>query len=200
MSDLAETLLEQCLSFPPLVKYLAVVLISILPIIELRGALPAAMNVFGLQWWLAYLLSIVGNLIPVPFLLLFFSRVQGWLRRFYIFEKFFEWLFARTRRKGNAKIQLWGEMGLILFVAIPLPVTGAWTGSLVSNLFELNRAKSFLSIFIGVVIAGFIVTVIIIMDSLLWGVLIIAFLIIVLFALGKLEECLLSGTFERDTP
>ena len=138
-------------------KELVVLVISALPVLELRGALPVAINLFHFPWYYALLLAIIGNLAPVPFLLLFFNTFSRLLSKIGIFEKMLHWLFERTRRRGKI-INRYERIGLALFVAIPLPVTGAWTGSLAAVLFGLKFKHAFLSIFIGVFIAGIIVT------------------------------------------
>ena len=138
-------------------KELVVLVISALPVLELRGALPVAINLFHFPWYYALLLAIIGNLAPVPFLLLFFNTFSRLLSKIGIFEKMLHWLFERTRRRGKI-INRYERIGLVLFVAIPLPVTGAWTGSLAAVLFGLKFKHAFLSIFIGIFIAGIIVT------------------------------------------
>ena len=85
---------------------------------------------------------------------IFFRRIEIWLRRYESFERLLDWLFARTRRKAGEKIQKYETIGLILFVGVPLPVTGAWTGSLIAYVFDLDIKRSFYAIFAGVVIAG----------------------------------------------
>lgn len=137
---------------------IAVFLTSMLPIVELRGALPLAINLFHIAWPKAFLLSFLGNLIPVPFILWLLEPVVKILSKIKPFQKFFEWLFARTRRRGSKVIEKYEEIGLLAFVAIPLPLTGAWTGALVAFLFGLEFKKSLLVIALGVFIAGVIVT------------------------------------------
>ena len=136
---------------------LIVILISALPIVELRGAIPLAINLFNLPWQYALLLAIAGNLIPVPFLLLFFNAISQRLSKIGIFRRWFQWLEERTRRRSKI-IQRYKRIGLALFVAVPLPVTGAWTGSLAATIFEVKYKHAFLSIFIGICITGAIVT------------------------------------------
>ena len=136
---------------------IVVLIISALPILELRGAIPVAINLFGFPWYYALLLAVIGNLIPVPIILLFLNSIVRFLSRVSFFDRFFRWLFAHTRRRGTI-IERYERIGLALFVAIPLPVTGAWTGSLAAVLFGLKFGHAMLSIFIGVVIAGAIVT------------------------------------------
>ena len=137
---------------------LAVFITSMLPIIELRGALPMAINLFNIAWPKAFLISYIGNLVPVPLILWLLKPVVKLLSRIKLFDKFFTWLFERTRRKGNKVIEKYEEIGLLAFVAIPLPGTGAWTGALIAFLFGLDFKKSLLVISLGVLIAGVIVT------------------------------------------
>jgi len=143
-------------NFPPSV---AVVLISMLPIAELRVAIPIAIGVYGLTIPSAYFLSVIGNIIPAIFLLWFFGPAAGFLMaRFNRAKVFFEWLFDRTRKKFSGKYARWGELALVIFVAIPLPITGVWTGSLAAFLFGISKKKSLVLISLGAAIAGIIVT------------------------------------------
>ena len=138
-------------------KELVVLIISALPILELRGALPVAINLFHISWYYALPLAIIGNLVPVPLLLLFLNTFSQLLSKIAIFEKILQWLFNRTMRRGKI-INRYQRIGLALFVAIPLPVTGAWTGSLAAVLFGLRFKYAFLSILSGIFIAGIIIT------------------------------------------
>jgi len=138
-------------------KELVVLVISALPILELRGALPVAINLFHFPWYYALLLAIIGNLLPVPFLLLFLNTISRLLSKIDVFDRMLHWLFEHTRRRGKI-INRYERIGLALFVAVPLPVTGAWTGSLAAVLFGLKFKHAFLSISVGVLIAGAIVT------------------------------------------
>jgi uncharacterized membrane protein len=138
-------------------KELVVLIISALPIFELRGAIPVAINLFHFPWYYALLLAIIGNMVPVPIILLFLNAIVRFLSKLGFFDRFFNWLFAYTRKRGGI-IERYQRIGLALFVAIPLPVTGAWTGSLIAVLFGLKFGHSILAIFIGVLIAGIIVT------------------------------------------
>ena len=137
---------------------LAVFLTSMLPVIELRGALPLAINVFNISWPKAFLIAYIGNLIPTPVILWLLGPVVKLLSKIEIFNRFFTWLFERTRKKSSKVIEKYEEIGLMAFVAIPLPGTGAWTGALIAFLFGLDFKKSLLIIAIGVLIAGVIVT------------------------------------------
>ena len=140
--------------------HICVFVCSLIPIVELRGAIPLGCAL-GLQWWESYLLSVFGNMVPVPFILLCIR----WLidvfsqSRVKFLNKFAGWL-KRKAEKNTEKIQKYAFWGAALFVAIPLPVTGAWTGSLVCATIREKFWRAMLSTFIGVLIAGAIMTVI----------------------------------------
>ena len=138
-------------------KELVVLVISALPLIELRGALPVAINLFHLPWYYAFLLVIIGNLIPVPFLLLFLNTFVRFLSKIGLFKRILHWILEFHKKRGGV-ITRYERIGLMLFVAIPLPVTGAWTGSITAVLFGLKFKHAFLSIFAGILIAGIIIT------------------------------------------
>ncbi|MFC2021316.1 COG2426 family protein [Chloroflexota bacterium] len=147
---------EELLSLD-LANILAVLAIAASPISELRGAIPIAIIGFHFPWYSAFLLAIIGNLLPVPFILLFLNAISRPMRKIEILDRMLDWFFARIRRRGKI-IERYGRIGLVLFVAIPLPVTGAWTGSLAAALLGLRFKHALLSIFIGILIAGIIVT------------------------------------------
>jgi uncharacterized membrane protein len=138
-------------------RELVVLIVSALPISELRGAIPLAINVFGFTWYKAYLIAIAGNMLPVPFLILFFNAAYRLFYRVPAIKAFFDWLIEHTRKRSGI-VEKYERIGLMLFVALPLPVTGAWTGSLAATLFDIKRRYALLSIFIGVLAAGAIVT------------------------------------------
>jgi uncharacterized membrane protein len=138
-------------------ELLEVILIAASPIAELRLAIPLAINTFNFPWYYALLIAIIGNLLPVPFILLFLETATRLLSKVAIFKRMLDWLFERTRRRGRV-IERYKRIGLVLFVAIPLPVTGAWTGSLAAVIFGLSFKRAFLSILVGITIAGIIVT------------------------------------------
>lgn len=146
--------------------WLWIIIIATVPIVELRGAIPVAIA-SGFQWHDAYILSVVGNLIPVPFILWLLPVVEVHLRRIPSINRFFDWLFARTRRKADA-VHIYGLVGLAIFVAVPLPFTGAWTGSLAAYLFGLRKFPALISIATGVLLAGIIVIAICITGRYLW--------------------------------
>ena len=139
---------------------LCVFFCSMIPIIELRGAIPMA-ALFGLPWWKAFLISVVGNILPVPFILLFIRAILGWMSRCRVkfFNKVANWLFAKAE-KNRGKVEKYAFWGLTLFVGIPLPGTGAWTGSLVAAVIDMKFWKAMLSAVVGVLIAAVIMTLI----------------------------------------
>lgn len=133
-------------------------LLAMTPLGELRISLPVALTIYRLDWFSAYLISVIGNLVPIILLLLFLEPVSRWLsKNFQIFQKFFSWIFARTRKKYNAKIEKYGKVALLLFVALPLPLTGGWSGSLVAFLYGIPFKTAFPLITLGIMIAGVIV-------------------------------------------
>ena len=139
-------------------QWLWVLLLAVIPVSELRGAIPLALGVYKLNPYAAIPLIVVANFVPVPFILKFLGPVEKFLRRWEFWDKLMDRIFERTRRKTKKSIERWESLALILFVAIPLPVTGAWTGSLAAYLFGLDFKKSLICIFIGILIAGVIVT------------------------------------------
>ena len=149
-------MMEQILSWN-ISQELIVVIISALPVVELRLALPIAIFSFHMPWYKAFLLSIIGNMLPVPILLLFLEKLAKAVSHFKAGEKVVNWVFKYTRQRGKV-IERYERIGLMLFVAIPLPVTGAWTGSVAAFLLGLKFWHAFLSILLGVIIAGAIVT------------------------------------------
>jgi uncharacterized membrane protein len=132
--------------------------VAALPISEVRGAIPLAIGVYGLSAGEAYLLAVVGNLLPVIPLLLYLGPVSGYLMRFSWGDRFFTWLFARTRRKYIQDHQGFGLTALAIFVAVPLPMTGAWTGCALAFLLGLRFWPAFAAIAAGVLIAAAVVT------------------------------------------
>ncbi len=150
---------------------LTITLISLLPIVELRGAIPVGHIIatdpdpstrLGREDWLRaariYFLAVVGNMLPVPFILWLLGPISRLCMKVPLGKRFFDWLFARTRRK-TAGIEKYEFFGLTVFVAIPLPVTGAWTGAMAGWLMGLKPLSAFFSILLGVMIAGVIMTV-----------------------------------------
>ena len=149
---------------------LTIFLTAMTPIGELRAALPVAILAFKMDLISSYILSVIGNIVPVFFLLLFWRFLAKLLMdNFDFFNKFFEWLFERTRKKFQAKYEKWGKLALIIFVAIPLPITGAWTGSLAAWLFGYKYLESVGLIFLGILMSGVIVSLLILGGINLYG-------------------------------
>jgi len=134
-----------------------VLLWAMAPISEVRGAIPIGVSL-DLPLWEVFLISFIGNLIPVFFLLAFLGRISDFLSKKNDFlKKFFDWLFKRTRKKFRPLVEKYGKQALILFVAIPLPITGAWTGSIAAFLFGIPLRAAVPLIAVGISIAGGIV-------------------------------------------
>ena len=144
-----------------LAEEFCVLICSMLPIIELRGAIPMA-AAFGLPWWAGYGLAVLGNMLPVPIILLFIRQFITWSMNSKIkfLNKLANWL-SRKVEKNRTKIEKYAFWGLAIFIAIPLPTTGAWTGSLVAAMIDMKFWKAMLTAFVGVLLAGAIVTVIV---------------------------------------
>ena len=134
--------------------------ISMVPIIELRGAIPVG-TALGLPWYTNLLASVVGNCVPVPFILLFIRAILAWMKRcpVNLFRKIAEWLEQKANKHAS-KVEKYAFWGLLILVAIPLPGTGAWTGALVAALFRVKLRVAVPAIFLGVLGAGIIVTLI----------------------------------------
>ncbi|MFC1530422.1 COG2426 family protein [Gemmatimonadota bacterium] len=132
-------------------------IIGALPVSELRGAIPVGVTLGDLSWQSAWLFAVIGNALPVAPLLFGLEPVSNWLRRWAVWERFFTWLFARTRRRGRL-IEKYGAWGLILFVSIPLPVTGAWTGCAAAFIFGIKPARALPLVLGGILIASVVVT------------------------------------------
>lgn len=151
-----EVLVLDLLSSVP--HWLATVIIGAMPIFELRGAIPIAMGIYGMHPVAAFMFAVLGNMIPVVPLLLYLYPVSTYLRKYTIFDQFFSWLFGRTHRNHSERFEKYGILALTIFVAIPLPVTGAWTGCAAAFVFGIKFHHALPAIFAGVLIAGVIVS------------------------------------------
>ena len=138
--------------------HFGVMICAMIPIIELRGAIPLG-AALGMPWWQNYLFAVLGNMIPVPFILLFVKKVIAWMTssRVKFFNKIGGFL-TRKAEKNREKIEKYSFWGVCLFVAVPLPVTGAWTGSLVAATIDMKLWKALLSCLFGVMLAGAVMT------------------------------------------
>jgi len=132
------------------------VLLAASPVVELRGAIPFAV-VNGLPLFKSYILSILGNMLPVIPLFFLFDFLFKKLIKFKIIGKALSWWFASIKKKSK-EISIWGYLGLIIFVAIPFPTTGAWTGTFVARLLNFSLSKTVLAVFCGVLFSGIIVS------------------------------------------
>ncbi len=143
-----------------MIHYLIVFLISMLPLIELRGAIPYGLG-FGLDPFFTYALAIVGNCLPVPIILFFVKRVLLWMQgcSVKLFRRVADFVIQKAQ-KNRGKVEKYAALGLFFFVAIPLPGTGAWTGALVAAMFDMKKRYAFLSIFLGVLAAGILMSLI----------------------------------------
>ena len=150
-----EALVTFVSDFPP---ELAVVLLSLIPVAELRLAIPLAILSYGIHPVEAFFFACIGNLIPVPFIILFIRKIFDWMKKFKIFHKLVTKLEERGKSKQETvkKYKFWG---LFIFVAIPLPGTGAWTGALIAALMNMRLKDALPSITLGVATAGVIVTI-----------------------------------------
>lgn len=140
----------------PFMKEIIIFIISMCPILELRGGLIAA-SLFNMDPWASYLICIIGNILPIPFILWFMNKILKWMRnsKYKKINGFAKWLDKKVD-KHKGQIEKYGYFGLILFVGIPLPGTGAWTGCLIASVLEMDKKKSFLSALIGVFMASII--------------------------------------------
>jgi len=148
-------------SLPLVVKYLIVFFVSMLPIIELRGAIPIAEGL-GLNIFLYYPIAILGNMLPVPIIYLFARKVLEWGKDKKIIGKFFTWCLEKGEKGGEKLKESAGNSGifwaLLIFVGIPLPGTGAWTGTLASSFLKLDFKTSVTAVALGVIVAGIIMS------------------------------------------
>jgi len=138
-------------------KEILVFIISLMPILELRGGLLAA-SLIGLDPIPSYIISVIGNVLPVPFILWFMGRILKWMKTRKKLKKIANWLDKKVD-KNKEKIEKFGFLGLVLFVGIPLPGTGAWTGCLVASVLEMDKKKSFIAAIIGVIMASIIMMI-----------------------------------------
>lgn len=160
---MVETLVLQLLSLfeafkaIPFGSEISVFIISLLPILELRGGLLAA-GLLNLNPIIAYIVSIVGNLLPIPFILLFLTPVFNWMKKTKLLRKIVEKMEDKAE-KHKDKFEKGEFIALILFVGIPLPGTGAWTGALVASVMGMNKKKAMLAIVLGVILASIIMMI-----------------------------------------
>ena len=143
--------------FGGLNKDIIIFIISLMPILELRGGMLAA-TLLKIPYIKALVICVIGNILPIPFVLLFLEKVLEIFEKWKVTRKVVRWLEQKAQSK-RTQIDKYGYLGLILFVGIPLPGTGAWTGSLVAIMLGLDKKKSFICIMVGVVLASIIMSI-----------------------------------------
>ena len=139
-------------------KEIIILLMSMMPISEVRGAIPLGATM-GVSPERSIILGIVGNMFIVPILLIILNPIMNYLFKYKIFKSPIDWVKKRTLRKTRSKIKKYSILGLFLFVAVPLPTTGAWTGCLAATLLKLDFKKSLLAIWAGVIASGTIISI-----------------------------------------
>lgn len=138
-------------------EFLEVLLLSMVPLIEQRGAIPIGIIVHNLNPFAVFAVSFLGSLVPVPFILFFFSYIFEWLGKKKILKWFYDFV-ERKVKKGQGKVEKYEKWGLIIFVAIPLPTTGLWTGSAVAAFLKMDKKKAAVYIIIGGLISAAVIT------------------------------------------
>ncbi len=157
------SIIEGLKGLPP--KYI-VMIVGALPVAELGGAIPLGLYL-GMPLLKSFFWAVLGNTIFVIPALFFFEPVSAFLRKFRPWAGFFDWLFERTRSRSD-QIQKYEALGLFLFVAVPLPMTGAWTGVVAASLFKIRFKYAVIAIFLGVLTAGAIVSLLCVLGTLSW--------------------------------
>ena len=143
----------QWLTQGPVGEFCFTILVSMIPVVELRGGIPFGVTL-GLPVWAAYLAAVIGNMVPVPFIIVFIRRIFKWMRvKFPSLGRLIEKLEDKAHLKGQM-VRKYKYLGLVILVAIPLPGTGAWTGALVAAFLDMRLRDAVPSIFLGVLIAG----------------------------------------------
>lgn len=167
--DLTATFIDLLSGFPP---FFVILIISMIPVIELRGAIPAGILIYDMNPLYVFLLAVIGNMIPVTFIFYLIRPVSDFLSaRSSFCRRFFDYFFARAERNGKSAVEKYKDLALTIFVGIPLPMTGAWSGTLVALVFGYPFRKAFFSIMLGVVIAGIIVTLLTVSGLTVWDAL-----------------------------
>lgn len=140
-------------------NYIITFLISMIPLVELRGAVPYAIS-SGIPLWQALLIGVIGNMLPVPIIFFFARHILEWGKEKPLIGNFFTWCLNKGHRGGQKLEEAAGDKGifwaLLLFVGIPLPGTGAWTGTLAASILDWDFKRSVLAVMLGVVLAGLI--------------------------------------------
>ncbi|MBR4261737.1 MAG: small multi-drug export protein [Bacilli bacterium] len=138
-------------------KNITIFIISLLPLIELRGGLIAA-ALLNVSFIKAFIICYIANILPIPFILLLIKAILDWMRKTKLFKGIVNWLDKKVEKK-KGRIEKYGYYGVLLFVGIPLPGTGAWTGALIATMLNMEKKKTFLYIALGVLLAGIIMSI-----------------------------------------
>ena len=138
-------------------NYLWVFFLSMVPVLELRAAIPIGATL-GLEWVANYLICVIGNMIPVPIILLFVRHVLEWMKKIPRLDKIALWVENKAQ-KNTPKVQKYASLGLLIFVALPLPGTGAWTGTLAASILDMDFKSTVVAVMLGVLLAGVIMMV-----------------------------------------
>lgn len=138
-------------------KSITIFILSLLPIIELRGGLIAA-ALLKVSLVKAFIICFFGNILPIPFILWFIRKILDWMRNIKCFKKIVKWLDKKVDKK-KGQIEKYGFWGIVIFVGIPLPGTGAWTGSLIAAMLDMDKKRAFLAATLGVLLAGIIMAI-----------------------------------------
>lgn len=157
MQEICQTL-QEFLTAHGIPDWLVVFIISLMPVLECRLGMFTAIVLLDMNAFVGFIISFLGNILPIPFILLLINWIFELLKKVPVINKLVFWLEDKTLKKRD-KIDKYGIWGLLLFVAIPLPGTGGWTGALLASLLHLDKKKSFGVICVGVFIAGLIITV-----------------------------------------
>jgi len=139
-------------------KLLYIFLISMVPLIEQRGAIPVGILAYHINPWVVFLVSLLGSVVPAPFVYLFFNKILAWMKKIKKLDKFTSFI-DRKIQKGAKQVEKYMEIGLTIFVGIPLPTTGLWTGSAIAAFLGLDFKKSMACVFLGGIISAVIITI-----------------------------------------
>jgi len=137
---------------------LKVFLLSMVPLIEQRGAIPMGVILFNINPWMVFIVSLVGSFVPAPFIYLCFNAIFAWMKKIKFLRKFTDFIDKKVQN-GSKKLEKYKEIGLITFVGIPLPTTGLWTGTAIAAFMGLDFKKSMACVFLGGIISAIIITV-----------------------------------------
>lgn len=149
-------------------KFLYIAFISMIPLIEQRGAIPVGILAYHLNPITVMLVSLIGSFIPAPFIYFFFNKIFAWMKTIKFFNKFTNFIEKKVQ-KGSKQLEKYKEIGLITFVGIPLPTTGLWTGTAVAAFMGLDFKKSMVCVFLGGIISAVLIAIFSIMAPALVG-------------------------------